>query len=319
MIRDKSGLVLVIVLWIITILMSIAISLSYLTKIELLSTFTHSRETEFRYYALAGIEKAKVEISYQTLKQGQQDDTVWRFDGTPYTFEIGDGMVEIRILDESGKIDINHANEEVLKRLLVNQGVDDDRATEIVDAIMDWKDPDDIPRPKGAESEYYQSLQRPYKAKNAPFESVDELINVKGITKEILYGTSKKNGIHQYLTVYTKINRVSIYHSPLEVLMAVTGIDQETATLFMNRRKDFTINNASQLIQEVFGDKWGEIGKHAAVYDSGFLTIISDGFSKGTQKQRYRIITVVSKMGMQQYNTLYYKEPSRIPEVVTNH
>jgi hypothetical protein len=40
----------------------------------------------------------------------------------------------------------------------------------------------------GAESDYYLSLEQPYRAKNAPFVSPFELLLVKGITRDIFYG-----------------------------------------------------------------------------------------------------------------------------------
>ncbi|MCX8026913.1 MAG: general secretion pathway protein GspK [Thermodesulfovibrionales bacterium] len=309
--QNENGIVLVIVLWIITILISIAMSMSYLSRTELLSTYTHTKDTEFRYYALAGIEKAKVEIVYHNIKTGQQDETIWRLDGTPYTIDIGEGQVDISIRNESGKIDLNYASEEVLKKLLTNHGVSDEQATEIVDAIMDWKDPDDIPRPKGAESDYYQTLKKPYKAKNAPFESVDELINVKGMTKEILYGDDKKQGIYEYLTVYSRTNVISIYHAPLEVLRAIPNISDDTATLILNRRKDFTAQNMHQLLQEVFGGDLSGVSKYVTAYNTQSFMVISEGYRKENPKHRYGIKTVISWFGGNQFNTLYHKEPIR--------
>lgn len=308
---NDRGVVLVIVLWIITILMTIGMSMSYLSRTELLSTQTHLRDTEYRYYALAGIEKAKIEITYQAIKSGQQDETIWRFDGTPYTIKIGNGMADVRIINESGKIDINTANEDILKNLLINYGIEEAQATSIVDAIMDWKDPDDIPRPKGAESDYYQSLPKPYKAKNAPFESVDELIHVKGITKEILYGSDNKKGIHQFLTVFSRTNVISIYHAPFEVLMAIPGVTEETAKLIIDRRKDFTPQNIHLLVQEIFGDSWAKISRYGAVYNTTFYTIFSEGYSKDTAKQRYGIKAVVSTVLSHKHDIVYYKEPTR--------
>ena len=76
---------------------------------------------------------------------------------------------------------------EVILRNLINSldlpGEDKDLLVNtIVDSILDWKDPDDFHRLQGAESDYYQSLPHPYKAKNGNFDTVEELILVKGVT-----------------------------------------------------------------------------------------------------------------------------------------
>src|SRR5207302_1022705 len=51
---------------------------------------------------------------------------------------------------------------------------------DVADSILDWLDPDDDPRPNGAESNYYSALG--YSAKNGPMDSLDELLMVKGVT-----------------------------------------------------------------------------------------------------------------------------------------
>jgi DNA uptake protein ComE-like DNA-binding protein len=84
-------------------------------------------------------------------------------------------------MDESGKLNINTATREMLLML-------PEATEETADAIIDWRDDDDNPGAFGAESDYYQSLPEPYLAKNANFDSVEELLLLKGITLEILYG-----------------------------------------------------------------------------------------------------------------------------------
>ncbi len=104
----------------------------------------------------------------------------------------------------SGKISLNALTDIsgiILKNLLVNQGVSPEDADTIVDSILDWKDADDLHRLHGAESDYYLSLPNPYKAGDVPFETLEVLALVKGVTPEILYGTEKKRGIIHFLTL----------------------------------------------------------------------------------------------------------------------
>ncbi len=58
----------------------------------------------------------------------------------------------------------------------------------IADALLDWIDADDQSREFGAEREYYQRLDKPYSPRNGIPETVDELLFVKGITRQLLYG-----------------------------------------------------------------------------------------------------------------------------------
>jgi general secretion pathway protein K len=113
------------------------------------------------------------------------------------------GYYTIGITNEAGKVDINTTSELILRNLLLNLGLDLDKADIIVDSVMDWKDPDDLHRLHGAEDDYYISLPNPYKTKNANFETLEELLLVKGMTPEILLDEGKK-GIIDFLTVNSR-------------------------------------------------------------------------------------------------------------------
>jgi hypothetical protein len=67
-------------------------------------------------------------------------------------------------------------------------GVDPGESTPIINSILDWIDPDDVPRVQGAESDYYQGEDPPYNAKNGPIDDMCELLFVKGVTPELYWG-----------------------------------------------------------------------------------------------------------------------------------
>ena len=102
------------------------------------------------------------------------------------------------VTDEAGKININGVMRldptgEVLHNMLLKlPNVTDDLAAPLVD----WVDADDTARQNGAESDYYSGLVPAYRAKNGPLDSIDELLLVKGINRDILYGNDLNvNGI----------------------------------------------------------------------------------------------------------------------------
>lgn len=67
---------------------------------------------------------------------------------------------------------------------------------ELADAILDFIDDDEISRTNGCESEYYNGLQPSYSSKNSPLESLDELLLVRGVFPEYLYGEDvNRNGL----------------------------------------------------------------------------------------------------------------------------
>jgi type II secretory pathway component PulK len=92
------------------------------------------------------------------------------------------------LIDEASKLNVNVATQEMLEAL-------PNMTPEIAAAIVDWRDADSELSPGGAESQNYMLLEEPYEAKNADFESVDELRLVLGVDLEMLYGEDvNRNG-----------------------------------------------------------------------------------------------------------------------------
>jgi DNA uptake protein ComE-like DNA-binding protein len=101
------------------------------------------------------------------------------------------------LMDESARLNLNvigklQLEEDQQRELLMGlPGMTED----IADAILDWIDADDNARPYGAEAEYYES-EAAYSAKNGPLETIDELLLVRGVTPELLYGEdANRNGL----------------------------------------------------------------------------------------------------------------------------
>lgn len=91
--------------------------------------------------------------------------------------------------DESSKLNLNllaEQEDETVARdsLMFIPGMSED----IADAILDWIDADNTPRAYGAEDSYYQTLVPARQPQNAPLRSLGELLQVRGVTPELLYG-----------------------------------------------------------------------------------------------------------------------------------
>ncbi len=106
--------------------------------------------------------------------------------------------VRYGLMDESAKLNLNLLDklaledEESRNLLLGLPGMTEDFA----DAIRDWIDADDTTRENGAETEHYESQSVPYSAKNGPLETIDELLLVRDVTPELLYGEdANRNGL----------------------------------------------------------------------------------------------------------------------------
>ena len=142
----------------------------------------------------------------------------WPADGSIFETEFEGIQLRIATRDEAGKIDLNSAEFPLLNNLLVQSGVDPDRAAHIADAILDWRDTDDLRRVNGAEASDYRMAGRDYAVANAGFYSVDELQLVLGIDSE----TYTK--IRPALTVHSGLSGVNPRFATPQVAAAVDGL-----------------------------------------------------------------------------------------------
>jgi general secretion pathway protein K len=306
--QAEKGIALLMVLWVLTILMVLVLSFSYMTRTETYATLSFKEGTEKKLLAEAGIERGILELFYRNANKNQAITLlgyeVWKIDDTSYKDKMGEGEYSVRIIDESGKIDINvmtDANSDILRNLLKNLGVQEEEVNTIVDSILDWKDANDLHHLSGAEDDYYMSLPNPYKAKNANFDTLEELLLVKGMTSEILFGNKEKKGIIDLLTIYSGKNTININAAPKEVLMAIPGITPEIADSIISFREHDEIKKGDVGIPP-------ESERYVKFEDSYTYTINSYGI-KGNAKTGFNIRATVKIEGGN-YRYRYYKSPA---------
>ncbi len=312
---DSHGIALIMVLWVLAVLMVVVLSFSYLARTESLAAVSFRQGVEKKFLAEAGIERAVMEIIYRRMNPNVQTDIegveTWRVDGTPYTVTIGGDHYTVSITDESGKININNLNDTsviILKNLLMNMGVEGPQADTIADSILDWKDPDDLVRLNGAESDYYMSLPNPYKAKNANFDTLEELLLVKGMTAAILYGDGTKKGIIDFLTVNSNIAQINLSAAPREVLMAIPGMTADVVQAIMDARENpgdyaTAVQGLTAVVQAPYNQfiNQGTAGNVFSIESSAF---------KGDAKGGYTIKATITIEGDNTFKYRYYKSPA---------
>lgn len=302
---SQKGIALMMVLWVLTILMVIVLSFSFAARTETHSTLIFKEGIENKFLAEAGLERGIMEIFYRRQNLNIEGSDVWAIDNKPYAVQLGEGNCTVKIADEAGKVDINATSDVILKNLLMNLGVQGEKLDIIVDSIMDWKDADDLHRLHGAESDYYMSLPNPYKAKNANFDTLEELLLVKGITPEILYGNGERKGIIDYLTVHSKMNFISVNNAPREVLMAIPGITNEIADMIINYRKIKKIIN----LQEAGVPP--QSMQYFSIIETNTYAVEAVGY-KTDERKGHATKAVVAIEGNNKYKYLYYKSPANI-------
>jgi len=317
--KSRKGIALLLVLWVLTILMVIVLSFSFMARTETQATLSFKDGIEKKFIAEAGIERGIMELFYRNVFKDQSIEfegrEVWKTDGRLYSSNIGDGYYTVSITDESGKVDINTVSDVVLKNLLINIGVQEEEVDTIVDSIMDWKDPDDFHRLHGVESDYYMSLPNPYKAKNANFNTVEELLLVKGMTPEILYGSvsgEEKRGLIDFVTVNSKRREINVNAAPKEVLMGIPGVTPEVADTIINYRQTNEIENIF-FVEGIPVESLDLIEPFINISGSNTFSIEAVGY-KGSEKGGYAIKATVVIAGNNNYRYVYYKSPANIKQ-----
>ena len=219
------GIALVVVLWVLVLLTLVVGVYAVLTRTESLQARFLIDTTTARYAAEAGVHLAVFEL------RNPDEETRWVADGRPHEVRFGDARLEIRVWDESGRVDLNRAEEDLLVELFISQGVEEMEAMHLAAAIADWRDPDDLVRPFGAEIDEYLAVGLPYGPANAPFGSVDELQQVIGMSWELY------RDVEDLFTVHSPSGQVNPAFAPAEVLALLPDMDLDLAQTFVAERE----------------------------------------------------------------------------------
>lgn len=232
--KDQSGIALITVILIVSILTAAALELNRSTRHDIYDAANLSDGIRLSYIAKSGFYGAAALLAnarndYETLRDDWAQSETFSAQSASL---FPDGHFIVRIEDEKGKIPLNKLVDggavnadikEMLLRLLAlpEFELSPQEGAEIVDSIIDWIDENDEISGRGAESSYYASLPVAYAAKNGPLDCIEELLMIKGISKEVFVGTGKKPGLIQCVTIYGT-GAVNINTAPGPVLRALS-------------------------------------------------------------------------------------------------
>lgn len=307
--RDQRGLALVLTLLVIALLMTAVLEFDRSTRTALKAAGNFRDGLKAFHLATSGVAAAEAVLKDDAFKTGGVDSLteLWATPFPPYP--VGDGTVAVAVQDEGGKINVNalvtkEGNKftdpfrvEHLKQLFRLKGLDPD----LVDAIVDWLDRDDIPEPRGAESAYYENLDLPYRSRNGPMETLAELHLIKGITDDVY------RAISPYLTVYwngppggdSRINVNTADPLVLQSLPMKEGpgvfrfpLDEERVEQILAARPFASINQ----LNKVPGLTPAEISALQPQLEVGsrFFSIYAEGEANGVKKS---VIAVAERSG----------------------
>jgi general secretion pathway protein K len=227
------GAALLLVLWLVALLTALVGAYALTARMEALQGRVGSRGAMAQEIARAGMEYALVRVA------DRNPETHWQPNGRAYAWRFDGHEVQVRIIDETGKVDLNQAEAPLLSRLMQALGEPPDTGDALAAAIVDWRDADDLSQPVGgAEDGDYAAAGRPYGAKDAPFETIAELEQVLGMTPG-LYAR-----LAPFLTLYSGRGQPDATYAQGPVLVAM-GMD---ATAWLAQREAAGAAGALQLV-----------------------------------------------------------------------
>ncbi len=204
---SERGIALVIVMISIFVLTMLAAGFAFSMKIETKLAQHANNETELQWLGRSGVEYARWVLSFPSQPPFLYDsaDQAW---ATGHGFvgptnnaievqnpvQLGHGSFTWKMTDFERKWNINMANEMILQQALILMGVDPGEMTPIIGSVLNWRAADgNTHHMQGADSEFYQSLDPPYEAKNGPIDDLSELLLIRGVTPELYWGTMSTN------------------------------------------------------------------------------------------------------------------------------
>jgi len=188
--RKEQASVLILVLIVVSGMAVMSFGLAYRTRIEIRLSAANARRVQAYYLALGGIERIKAFLSNHQPLDARNISAICRFDGTAeqerlfdqpeYLSATADKELTYSLRDEQAYLNVNNSDPGAWE----NIGLDKETCA----SIVDWVDADDATGPSGAETDFYQGLDRPYVAKNASLIALKELRFVKSVTRTAYTG-----------------------------------------------------------------------------------------------------------------------------------
>lgn len=240
---DTRGFALVAVLWVLAMVGVIGVGFQARARADRQAAANTRSAAQARWAARAGL--AQMMSAVDGALHGNRDAPSFERanDVVLPTIELTWRKIRMSAvaIDARSRVNLNLAGEDHLSRLFIALGLRVGEAGALADAIVDWRDPDPLRRPHGAEASEYVALRPSGRPKNAPFERVDELRRVIGIDPALYRRLSP------YLTVVGD-GRININSAPAPVLATLSGIDGSAARAIVERRQARPFGNPYELL-----------------------------------------------------------------------
>jgi general secretion pathway protein K len=207
----QDGMALIVVLWLVVLLSIMAAGHSKNVHTDTTLAGRQVQSAKARALAEAGINHVILEML------AADSDRKLPADGSLFSVRVGNDDVMIAIRDATGLIDLNGASAELLDAALTACGVRETDRIELVDAILDWRDRDDLTRLHGVEDDDYVAAGVAWSSRDDAFEAIDELKYLPGMSQ------GRYDCLAPLVTVYSGRSGLNMEYAPPALIEALTG------------------------------------------------------------------------------------------------
>jgi general secretion pathway protein K len=252
---SNRGVALLVVLWLTMALSLIAFSTAYVVRTESAVT-SNQRDFQRAYFmARGGIDRAIFEIilARRNVSRDEAEGALdeyrpgRRWMEFPYT----QGRVLVQVVPENAKISINSASVDSMKRLFEESGKAPDESSNLANAILDWRSTK-LSSQETLYDQYYADSPVPIVPNHSPMEDLEEILYVRGMTKELFYGGSvhadaapgnEIRCLPDLMTVVATGGPINLNYASAEVMATMPGWDRALANLVAEGRHDGELIN----------------------------------------------------------------------------
>ena len=321
------GSALIAVIWVVGLLSLLVASFAFDAHIEARLTSYYRKRSKADYLARSGFEVARLvmvksgKINPWEEETEEDENDPWHGDarnlaqGNTVTIvsELGEGTITVSIVTELARRNVNLLKTETeWEGILEVADVPEDMWPELIESFLDWIDPDDDALDDGAETDdYYATLDPPYKAKNGPLYTVEELLLVKGFTREILYGGPVEadsfgdepviiSGMADLLTTFGE-KKINVNAASRRVLMTLPDLGEDIDLIVDDiiGEREGDLNLDGELEPEYFKDdgdlfnripESGRLKEYVSTAVSKYYRITSEGEVHGVKRTIWGIV-----------------------------
>jgi general secretion pathway protein K len=298
-VTNQRGFALLAVMLGLTLLSVIVLEFAFAMRLEASAGHAFKEDRLAAHLAEAAVQQALVEIASAApiVAMDKTGRLVFHRQGGASTLPealpvherartpLGAGAFAYRITDEEGRLDLNLATPERLRRLLSRLGVDGQMRDVAVDSLEDWKDSNELRHANGAESDdYYLRLPVPYRARNGRLQDVAELRQIRGITPALYEGTGEQPGLAALTTVHGR-TAVNINTAPPPVLAALGLPDAGISGIVQSRART------------PYGIVPGHLADYGLSVSSTTFRIEAEGWV--TEGRKTRVVAIVQRRNPQ--------------------